>query len=135
MKISHKPRLFLGVLLFLAVLGFFLFIYGSFLNSCEKEEPKVDLVEQKIDSIVKKSIQGSFFARSIPILLPEKKDTIIIEKNGSLCRSLKMTENQALEFAERYNLKHYYRSNGQLIVIVQPSDTFLRDWRPLNFSL
>lgn len=82
------------------------------------------------DSIIVKSISDSSLNHISMPSVCEGKDTVVIKKGGSLCRDLGMTKDQALEFAERYDYKHYYR-NGWLIVLIHPGDTFVRDWRPL----
>jgi len=110
------------------VLMVIILLAGIFLlnmNISNKEEKKIDSIAAN------KPAQDSSF-KNIPSVF--QKDTVVIKKGGSLYRDLGMTEDQALKFVERYRIKHYY-CNGRLIAIIQPGDTYVRDWRPLNFNL
>ena len=48
-----------------------------------------------------------------------KPTSIVIPKGGSLCKTLRLSPDEALHVAEILGLKYYYK-NGKLIVIVQP---------------
>lgn len=58
------------------------------------------------------------------------KDTIVIPKGGSLCGTLKMSETEALAFAEKYNYPVRYNDWGEPNVIIQEGETFIKHWQP-----
>ena len=57
-------------------------------------------------------------------------ETVTIPNNGSLCGTLKMTEAEALAFANKFNYPLRYNSWGQLNVILQPGEKFKKTWQP-----
>jgi hypothetical protein len=59
---------------------------------------------------------------------------VVIPKGGTLCGTLHMTKQYALQFAEINNLKYHYHGD-KLIVLVQPGDEFMpvgKLWMPVK---
>lgn len=58
------------------------------------------------------------------------QDTIVIPKGGSLCGTLKMSETEALAFAQKYNYPVRYNDWGEPNVIIQEGEIFIKHWQP-----
>jgi hypothetical protein len=67
----------------------------------------------------------------LSLVTPE--ENVIIPNGGSLCGTLGITQEYALQFAKINNLKYYHRGH-KLIVIIQPGDEFMpvgKLWTPV----
>ena len=63
--------------------------------------------------------------------IEEVPDTVTFKTGDTLYKTLRMSNEQALEFAKRFKKKYWYK-NGLLYVLVREGDQFVKDWRPLE---
>ena len=67
-------------------------------------------------------------------IFPKVEPNVIIPEGGSLCGSLGITKQYALQFAKINNLEYHYLGD-KLIVLVQPGDEFMpvgKLWTPVK---
>jgi hypothetical protein len=96
------------------------------------------------DLVSEKAIGGTRtvdHSTSVNLPLPTVfSDTVVIVRGGSLCRDLGMSNEEALKFAEKYNLQHHsyiYDDEGTfgLFVKIHVGDQFHRvggRWEPIK---
>lgn len=94
----------------------FFFVLGNVFGIFVVSKPKI---KEKTKTVT--------VEKPIYIFLP---DTIVIPKGGSLCRTLKMSETEALALAKKFNYPVRYNDWGEPNVLVQPGEIFLKGWQP-----